>query len=110
LVVDVEMPRMDGLTFLRQLMQENPIPTIVFSSLAAQGSAIALDAMDAGAVAILCKPGMGVGQFIQEQRAQLVQTVRQSDGARLRQVASRQHAPRVRTALQARWTLSNRLP
>ncbi|WP_027897641.1 protein-glutamate methylesterase/protein-glutamine glutaminase [Zestomonas thermotolerans] len=89
LVVDVEMPRMDGLTFLRQLMQQKPIPTIVFSSLAEQGSAIALDAMDAGAVAILCKPGMGVGQFIQEQRAQLVQTVRQAAGARLRGVGRR---------------------
>ncbi|WP_017937058.1 response regulator [Zestomonas thermotolerans] len=89
LVVDVEMPRMDDLTFLRQLMQQKPIPTIVFSSLAEQGSAIALDAMDAGAVAILCKPGMGVGQFIQEQRAQLVQTVRQAAGARLRGVDRR---------------------
>ncbi|MCW3148073.1 chemotaxis response regulator protein-glutamate methylesterase [Stutzerimonas stutzeri] len=87
LVVDVEMPRMDGVTFLRQLMQEDPIATIVFSSLAEQGSAIALDAMDAGAVAILCKPGAGVGQFIQEQRMQLVQTVRQAAASRLRRVA-----------------------
>ncbi|MCW8156861.1 chemotaxis response regulator protein-glutamate methylesterase [Stutzerimonas stutzeri] len=86
LVVDVEMPRMDGLTFLRQLMQDDPIPTIVFSSLAEQGSAVALDAMDAGAVAILCKPGGGVGQFIQEQRAQLVQTVRQAASSRMRRV------------------------
>jgi two-component system chemotaxis response regulator CheB len=87
LVVDVEMPRMDGVTFLRQLMQNDPIATIVFSSLAEQGSAIALDAMDAGAVAILCKPGAGVGQFIQEQRTQLVQTVRQAAASRLRRVA-----------------------
>lgn len=87
LVVDVEMPRMDGVTFLRQLMQEDPIATIVFSSLAEQGSAIALDALDAGAVAILCKPGAGVGQFIQEQRTQLVQTVRQAAASRLRRVA-----------------------
>ncbi len=87
LVVDVEMPRMDGVTFLRQLMQEDPIATIVFSSLAEQGSAIALDALDAGAVAILCKPCAGVGQFIQEQRTQLVQTVRQAAASRLRRVA-----------------------
>ncbi len=87
LVVDVEMPRMDGVTFLRQLMQDDPIATIVFSSLAEQGSAIAQDALDAGAVAILCKPGAGVGQFIQEQRTQLVQTVRQAAASRLRRVA-----------------------
>ena len=89
LVVDVEMPRMDGLTFLRQLMQDDPIPTIVFSSLAEQGSAVALDAMDAGAVAILCKPGGGVGQFIQEQRVQLVQTVRQAAASRMRKIVGR---------------------
>lgn len=86
LVVDVEMPRMDGLTFLRQLMQDDPIPTIVFSSLAESGSAVALDAMDAGAVAILCKPGAGVGQFIQAQRVQLVQTVRQAAASRMRKI------------------------
>jgi two-component system chemotaxis response regulator CheB len=105
LVVDVEMPRMDGLTFLRQLMQDNPIPTIVFSSLAEHGSAIALDAMDAGAVAILCKPGIGVGQYIQEQRAQLVQTVRQAAVARLRSV-TRPSAPASVVAVPSRSTLT----
>ena len=93
LVVDVEMPRMDGLTFLRRLMQDDPIPTIVFSSLAEQGSTVALDAMDAGAVAILCKPGAGVGQFIQEQRVQLVQTVRQAASSRMRRVGRGVKAP-----------------
>lgn len=109
LVVDVEMPRMDGLTFLRQLMQDDPIPTIVFSSLAAQGSAVALDAMDAGAVAILCKPGAAVGQFIQEQRAQLVQTVRQAASSRMRKIArpapgAARHVPPLASAGLGRTT------
>lgn len=106
LVVDVEMPRMDGVTFLRKLMQEDPIPTIVFSSLAEQGSAVALDAMDAGAVAILCKPGAGVGQFIQEQRLQLVQTVRQAAGSRMRKISRPAKAATSNVAPLARAGLS----
>ena len=83
LILDIEMPRMDGLTFLRQIMAQSPIPTIVFSSLAVAGSHMALDAMDAGAVAILCKPSHGVSGYLLEQREQMVQTVRQAAKARL---------------------------
>lgn len=54
--LDVEMPRMDGITFLRKLMAQRPIPTIVLSSLTAQGSRTAIEAMAAGAVEVLCKP------------------------------------------------------
>ena len=93
LVLDVEMPRMDGLTFLRQVMSEAPVATIVFSSLAAAGSATALDALDAGAVAILSKPGGGVCDFIQAQRQQLVDTVRQAAVSRPRSIASARPAP-----------------
>jgi two-component system chemotaxis response regulator CheB len=92
LIVDVEMPRMDGLTFLRQVMASAPIPTIVFSSLAAAGSAIALDALDAGAVAILCKPSAGVGDYLLEHRQQLVDTVRQAAASQLRAVRPRRVA------------------
>jgi two-component system, chemotaxis family, protein-glutamate methylesterase/glutaminase len=57
LTLDVEMPRMDGITFLRKLMQHYPMPVIVLSSLTPQGSATALDALAAGAVEVICKPG-----------------------------------------------------
>ncbi len=57
LTLDMEMPRMDGLTFLRQLKQENsPLPVVVISSLTQQGSKLALDAMEAGAKEVLAKP------------------------------------------------------
>lgn len=56
LTLDVEMPRMDGITFLRKLMSTTPLPTIVLSSLTPQGSKTAVDAMAAGAVDVLCKP------------------------------------------------------
>lgn len=57
LTLDVEMPRMDGLTFLRKLMRAKPIPVVVVSSLTAQGGEMAMDAMDHGAVEVMCKPG-----------------------------------------------------
>ncbi len=56
LTLDIEMPRMDGLAFLKKLMHYYPLPVIIVSSLAEKGSRIALDALDAGAVEIMCKP------------------------------------------------------
>jgi two-component system chemotaxis response regulator CheB len=56
-VLDIEMPRMDGLTFLRKLMQHYPLPVIIVSSLTTKGGQLALEAMEAGAVDVMCKPG-----------------------------------------------------
>ncbi len=55
--LDIEMPRMDGLTFLRKLMRHFPLPVIIVSSLTPRGGALALEAMDLGAVDVMCKPG-----------------------------------------------------
>jgi two-component system chemotaxis response regulator CheB len=57
LTLDMEMPRMDGLTFLKILMAQHPLPVVVVSSLTQAGSKLALEAMDAGAVDVLAKPG-----------------------------------------------------
>jgi two-component system chemotaxis response regulator CheB len=57
LTLDVEMPRMDGLTFLRKLMHYHPMPVIVVSSLTESGGAMALEALSSGAVEVMCKPG-----------------------------------------------------
>lgn len=54
--LDIEMPRMDGITFLRKLMQYHPVPTIVLSSLTPAGGEMAIEALQAGAVDVLCKP------------------------------------------------------
>lgn len=56
LTLDIEMPRMDGLTFLRKLMHYQPIPVVIVSSLTSKGSEVALQAVDAGAVDVLSKP------------------------------------------------------
>jgi two-component system, chemotaxis family, protein-glutamate methylesterase/glutaminase len=57
ITLDIEMPRMDGLTFLRKLMVHHPLPIIVVSSLSKKGGDIALEAMEAGALDVMCKPG-----------------------------------------------------
>ncbi|MBU0676233.1 MAG: chemotaxis response regulator protein-glutamate methylesterase [Proteobacteria bacterium] len=57
ITLDVEMPRMDGLTFLKKLMKYYPLPVIIVSSLAQKGGALALEALEAGAVEVIAKPG-----------------------------------------------------
>ncbi len=55
--LDVEMPRMDGITFLRKLMRYHPLPVIIISLLTPKGGRLALEAIEAGAVDVICKPG-----------------------------------------------------
>lgn len=57
ITLDIEMPRMDGLTFLGKLMQHYPLPVIIVSSLTTEGGALAMEAMDLGAVDVISKPG-----------------------------------------------------
>jgi two-component system chemotaxis response regulator CheB len=85
LTLDLEMPRMDGLTFLRILMQHHPLPVVVVSSLAQAGSQAALDALEAGAVDVLAKPDgtMSIGT-LGERLAFHVTAAAQSAGFRSR--------------------------
>jgi two-component system chemotaxis response regulator CheB len=84
ITLDLEMPRMDGLTFLRRIMRYRPTPVIVLSSLTPEGGALALEALAAGAVEVLCKPGgaLSVGDLT----ATLAERVRAA--ARCRPVAT----------------------
>lgn len=96
LLLDVEMPRMDGVTFLRKLMRYQPMPVIIVSSLTAKGSALALDAMDAGALEVLCKPGSAFS--VAEMTEQLVQKIRAVRWAHVRRAEAPTGAAAARPA------------
>lgn len=88
LLLDIEMPGMDGLTFLRQIMSTNPIPTVICSTLSTEGSKVALEALSAGAVAVLAKPKLGLKQYLDDSRREMIQTLKTAAKAK----------PRCRTA------------
>ena len=88
LLLDIEMPGMDGLTFLRQIMAEAPIPTVICSTLTEKGSTMALDALSAGAVAVVAKPRLGLKQFLEDSRRELLQTLKSAARSRPRASAA----------------------
>lgn len=92
LVIDIEMPRMDGLTFLRKIMAERPTPTVVCSSLAEQGAHATLEALGLGAVAIITKPKIGLKNFLEDAANDIVHSVRAAARANLRALGHR-HPP-----------------
>ncbi|MBF0561277.1 MAG: chemotaxis response regulator protein-glutamate methylesterase [Alphaproteobacteria bacterium] len=84
ITLDVEMPRMDGITFLRRLMAQHPIPVVMCSSLTEEGSQTLMEALEAGAVDVILKPRVGTQQYLMETRTQICDTVKAAACARLR--------------------------
>jgi two-component system chemotaxis response regulator CheB len=84
IILDIEMPRMDGLTFLQKIMSQHPIPVIICSTLADEDATSTLKALEYGAVDIVAKPRVGTKQFLEESRVILSQAVKAAAGARLR--------------------------
>lgn len=92
IVLDVEMPRMDGLTFLRKIMSERPTPVVICSTLTEAGAATTLEALAAGAVSIVTKPKLGLRRFIEDASADLVNSVKAAALANVHKLR-----PRART-------------
>jgi two-component system chemotaxis response regulator CheB len=91
ITLDVEMPRMDGITFLRQLMAERPTPVVICSTLTEKGATTTMQALSAGAVSFVTKPTLGLREFLNEQSAELIKQVREAARSRPRSAA----APRL---------------
>ncbi|MFP4278535.1 MAG: chemotaxis response regulator protein-glutamate methylesterase [Halochromatium sp.] len=86
ITLDVEMPRMDGLTFLRRIMSQHPIPVVICSTLTTQGSDTLMQALEAGAVTIITKPSLVDRLFFEESRLQILDAVKSAAQAQLKKL------------------------
>jgi two-component system chemotaxis response regulator CheB len=87
-VLDVEMPRMDGITFLKQIMAQRPTPVVICSTLTEKGAETTMQALAAGAVAIVTKPRIGLKQFLVDSADDVVGAVRAAAQANVRRLAA----------------------
>ncbi|MGE4552588.1 MAG: chemotaxis response regulator protein-glutamate methylesterase [Desulfovibrionaceae bacterium] len=103
ITLDIEMPRMDGLTFLEKLMAQHPIPVVVCSSLAGAGSAVALRALELGAVEVMAKPSVVTRESLKEARIELCDRVKAAAWVGPAKVRALQRPSRpIQAALQGR--------
>jgi two-component system chemotaxis response regulator CheB len=88
IILDVEMPRMDGISFLKKIMAEHPTPVVICSTLTEQGAETTIQALEAGAVSIVTKPKMGLKRYLEDASSDIVATVKAVAGAKLRKTAA----------------------
>jgi two-component system chemotaxis response regulator CheB len=95
ITLDIEMPRMDGITFLKKLMSQHPIPVVICSSLAEEGAQSTLQALELGAVEVIAKPQMGTRQFLEDSQIMLCNAVKAAARARMRPRRLREVQPKL---------------
>ncbi|HJW25645.1 MAG TPA: chemotaxis response regulator protein-glutamate methylesterase [Rhodocyclaceae bacterium] len=101
ITLDVEMPRMDGITFLKKVMAERPTPVVICSSLTQAGAETTMQALAAGAVSIITKPTLGLKSFLQDAAADVVAAVRGAARANLRALAGAQRQVEAKLSADA---------
>ena len=99
ITLDVEMPRMDGITFLKRLMAERPTPVVICSTLTGKGTETSMQALAAGAVSVTEKPKVSVKQHLQEAASDLLHTVKAAARANVKRL--RQPMPAAAPKLDA---------
>lgn len=95
ITLDVEMPRMDGITFLKKLMSERPTPVVVCSTLTGKGTETTMQALAAGAVSVVTKPTVGLKQYLQDASGDLIHAVKAAAKANVRRLAPVQNVPKL---------------
>lgn len=93
IVLDIEMPRMDGVTFLKKLMSEHPTPVVICSTLTEKGAEVTMQAMSAGAVDIITKPKVNLRGFLQESKASIIDVIKAAAQSRPRTIKSSTPSP-----------------
>jgi two-component system chemotaxis response regulator CheB len=91
IMLDIEMPRMDGITFLHKIMSQHPIPVVICSSLTEKGAETTLKALEYGAVEIIQKPRLGSRQFLEESRILICDAVRAASRVRLKTIPAKSY-------------------
>ncbi len=84
ITLDVEMPRMDGLTFLKKIMSQHPIPVVIISSITEKGTETGMKALEYGAVEIITKPQMNTKEFIEESKIRICDAVKAAAHAKIK--------------------------
>lgn len=100
-ILDVEMPRMDGITFLKKLMAQRPTPVIICSTLTEKGAETTMQALAAGAVSIVTKPKAGLKDFLLDASEDIVQTVKVAARANLKRILVHEPITKVQPKLTA---------
>lgn len=101
ITLDVEMPRMDGITFLHKIMTQHPVPVVMCSSLTGEGCETTLKALEYGAVDIITKPKIGSKKFFEESRIRICDSVKAAALARVKAVSKRKKKIKVDSKLTA---------
>jgi two-component system chemotaxis response regulator CheB len=107
ITLDIEMPRMDGVTFLKKLMHYNPLPVLIVSSLTPQGSELALEALNSGAIDVMCKPG--ASYTVGDMAAELVLKVKEAASINVRKKILTNKGSAGRTPLSPLSKTSNQI-
>jgi len=107
IVLDIEMPRMDGITFLKKIMAEHPTPVVICSSFTERVTAATLQAMDAGAVTVIAKPKTGLMKFLSDSAPDLIMAVKEASHAR---VSRFKQLPAMREKVKSTLTADTMMP
>lgn len=107
IVLDIEMPRMDGITFLKKIMSVRPTPVVICSTLTERGAMTTMQAMAAGAVAIVTKPKIGLRQFIETDKGDIISAIKEAVSANMRSMRTLMVSTQLNQKKQSKFALES---